>query len=158
MCLLAGCSHKNALPRSTDRKSVEGAPELILQAARARLIAGWTPDGVNLWSVGKYGIIQHPVDGVKNVDRTKIAAPFQNCVLFSVLSIVALFNGYDEGDQHYGGNRSRSKNQQIERGPICVPDHVRKLTAWEDVAADALAARSAGKNLCPQSLPAQKGE
>ena len=88
----------------------------------------------------------------------KIAAPFQNCVLFGVLSIVALFNGYDEGDQHYGGNRSRSKNQQIERGPICVPDHVRKLTAWEDVAADALAARSAGKNLCPQSLPAQKGE
>ena len=88
----------------------------------------------------------------------KIAAPFQNCVLFGVLSIVALFNGCDEGDQHYGGNRSRSKNQQIERGPICVLDHVRKLTAWEDVAANALAARSAGKNLCPQSLPAQKGE
>ena len=67
-------------------------------------------------------------------------------------------DGYDEGDQHYAGNRSRSKNQQIERGPICVPDHVRKLTGWEDVAAAALAARSAEKNLCPQSLPAQKGE
>lgn len=65
VCLLAGCSHKNALPRSTDRKSVEGAPELVLQATRARLIAGWTPDGVNLWSVGKYGIIQHSVDGGK---------------------------------------------------------------------------------------------
>src|SRR6516165_6564532 len=47
----------------------------------------------------------------------KIAAPFQNCVLFGVLSIVALFNGYDEGDQHCAGNRSRSKNRQIERGP-----------------------------------------
>jgi hypothetical protein len=30
----------------------------------------------------------------------KIAARFQNCLLFGVLSIVALFNGYDEGDQH----------------------------------------------------------
>src|SRR5215831_12141827 len=30
----------------------------------------------------------------------KIAAPFQNCVLFGVLNIVALFRGYDEGDQH----------------------------------------------------------
>src|SRR4029450_13253156 len=37
-------------------------------------------------------------------------------------------DGYDEGDQHYAGNRSRTKNQQIERGPICFPDHVRKLT------------------------------
>ena len=43
----------------------EGAPELVLQATRARLIAGWTPDGVNLWSVGNYGIIQHSVDGGK---------------------------------------------------------------------------------------------
>jgi len=65
VCLLAGCSNENALPRSTDGKSVEGAPELVLQATRARLIAGWTPDGVNLWSVGKYGIIQHSVDGGK---------------------------------------------------------------------------------------------
>src|SRR4029434_7954539 len=79
------------------------------------------------------------------------------------MSVVVLFrigdrDGYDEGDQHYAGNRSRSKNQQIERGPICVPDHVRKLTGWEDVAAAALAARSAEKNLYPQSLPVQKGE
>src|SRR5262249_5665850 len=36
-----------------------------LQTMRARLIAGWTPDGVNLWSVGKYGIIRHSIDGGK---------------------------------------------------------------------------------------------
>ena len=121
------------------------------------LIAGWPPDGVNLWSVGKYGVIQHSVDG----EKTWTVQNFCNLSeLRSVwgIRIVALFKGYEEGDQHYGGNRSRPKNQQIERGPICVPDHVRKLTAWEDVAADALAARSAGKNLCRQSLPAQKGE
>jgi hypothetical protein len=33
-----------------------------------------------------------------------------------------------------------------------------KLTVWRDVAVAALAARTAGKNLCPGSLPAQKGE
>src|SRR5215468_4611833 len=66
----------------------------FLQATRARLIAGWTPDGVNLWSVGKYGIIQHSVDGGKR-GPCKIAARFQNYVLFGVLSKVALFNGYD---------------------------------------------------------------
>ena len=71
----------------------------FLQGPRAGLIAGWTPDGVNLWSVGKYGIIQHSVDGEKR-GPYKIAARFENCVLFGVLSIVALFNGYDEGDQH----------------------------------------------------------
>jgi len=34
----------------------------FLQATRARLIAGWTSDGVNLWSVGKYVVIQRSVD------------------------------------------------------------------------------------------------
>jgi hypothetical protein len=33
-----------------------------------------------------------------------------------------------------------------------------KLTGWRDVATAALAARNEGKNLCPQSLPGQKGE
>jgi len=37
----------------------------FLQATRARLIARWTPDGVNLWSVGEYGIIQQSLDGEK---------------------------------------------------------------------------------------------
>ena len=52
----------------------------FLQATCARLIAGWTPDGVNLWSVGKYGIIQHSVDGGKTW-TVQIAARFQNWLL-----------------------------------------------------------------------------
>jgi hypothetical protein len=53
---------------------------------------------------------------------------------------------------------TREADELKNRHHGAVSAQVGELTGWGDVAAGALAARSAGKNLCPQSLPAQKGE